>query len=1551
MGVSLGCVSREGKDMGEQADQSNLEPKEQTIVFSRIVHVNKVDIIRRKQDLLKKLNENQEQQAFIVINNEYNAIDDNLIAELDTSRSQIQYQHDLQRPSSEQFFVKKRLNLIPSQRQQEINDTIQEDESIYLSEISRQKRPQVEIIAPNNNTLQVEDIFHRRNIKKKVTYQSGISRVTAGSQKSRIHLAYFFASPLVIEAERRKYKEDLLEDISFKEEFEQIIKSLQSDDYEIKYLFEKATKTNVTENLNKRPLAFHFSGHGLLNKKEVFKKFSDVNNYYKTQCENKGDVLVFEGEDGGNSDFFFQEDMEKLLGTKETNFRFAVIASCHSKEIGEIFKKNGSQHTICIQREQALNDEAAIRFSRIFYQKVFCSDCTICRAYHDTIDLLKKEVRYPDEWKKYNLLVQDGHVCREYIDCLKNELNEGYVLPLFAHCHKILPPIVLNWVPRNADAYQLYLKIINKNSKIIQVFGKPGVGKSALASKVSHYLFDRNIFTHGVIYANLSEYKDVRKAMAYLLEVMDQSTSKISNYARIGTSYCSNKRDIDLKIRAFIKRNECILIILDNLDGIIALENEKKELQETLNKILQDQNKTKVLFTANQGMSELHGYYIFHLKEMSQKKACNLFIKKIPSQESMRQFLTLETMQDLNEFTKRDQNVVRASQIILKNYTQLKLCTKEKCLSKAHKNNGSQIPNLDCIYAYLEQHPIFDILNQPLSICLVASRMNSKEVQIKDIYEKLLTPNRIEMKNDALPISILDSLEYLKKKDVNVIEILQFIQETDSGLTMEDLQNLFANVASTIPDLLTDLEQMSMIQMDQETGEYSVQNIISKLIALKIEGDEKAKRTYNTILARHYISNYEIQKKMIHDQQRKPNYEDLMIMHDFYRKNILKCLYYLISIQDRLAGEQSFRGSDQGLKDAMISSTALFLTTRSQTIFMSRGVNRRKALIRGINQVLNTNDITPYLVQDQYSQQESLSSLGVQVAGYSRCATSISRKLSNSSSLKEQLTKIRDDPHLQDEVLKQINKQENLKKQQTNLQRSLTKQLEPVTELLSQVSDYDQEEEKEGDKLDDYQYIQNESAYNQESDKSYEENYVNTNQQKFDRSKINPTINIDKQFGKTISEATQPILQQRKSDEEANQIEDIHNFLHQNSEDRDSALSLGKKYYKKIEQYIEKMINQDDTLSQKRLMEFQKQNAQDQPSETSSQNKSQKSSPVSQVMQQMFIMKIKGNTTIDDLDFYQKTLDKFENLKDQIQINPDETVLNYEMNRPLKQYVWEDQEPRHEHQGRKNTRQQNLQNKAQGLDIQGTPPKNSAKNKNLQLEQQLDGIQYEEDDESQHEQHDYLKFGQLELKYLLYHYFSVSALKGMDQEEYKSMIESFDIDKMDVIFQSNIELIQICMLLKDQQRDKYSQIFEELAGILRTFNRQKSQTGQGIVETFKIGLRLVDIALDIFTTTGDVDAKTQAHNLKNRIIRQIKHKIEAEINTRRNNGSVEELKLVLNSAQQIRTQQTNVSNRTRGIVYQEAYQEKEDQFERMKIFKDKFEFLNLLINPIDIDRI
>jgi len=104
----------------------------------------------------------------------------------------------------------------------------------------------------------------------------------------------------------------------------------------------------------------------------------------------KGDsyCLVFEKQDGEAN--YISPQMLSIC----KSLKFVFFATCHSQAAGEIFYKAGVQHVICITEKYEILDEAAIFFSKNFYELLFKGLLSICGAFKTAKKMVETHENY-----------------------------------------------------------------------------------------------------------------------------------------------------------------------------------------------------------------------------------------------------------------------------------------------------------------------------------------------------------------------------------------------------------------------------------------------------------------------------------------------------------------------------------------------------------------------------------------------------------------------------------------------------------------------------------------------------------------------------------------------------------------------------------------------------------------------------------------------------------------------------------------------------------------------------------------------------------------------------------------------------------------------------------------------------------------------------------------------------------------------------------------------------------------------------------------------------
>ena len=112
---------------------------------------------------------------------------------------------------------------------------------------------------------------------------------------------------------------------------------------------------NLRDVYSTKPIILHFSGHGS-----------------KGTKFDKGDFLVIEKEDLRGENLTESKIAELFVDYrnqgKDDGIRLAVVLSCHSEQVGQIFRNAGIEHVVCINRECEVQDQACLTFTKTFYQ-------------------------------------------------------------------------------------------------------------------------------------------------------------------------------------------------------------------------------------------------------------------------------------------------------------------------------------------------------------------------------------------------------------------------------------------------------------------------------------------------------------------------------------------------------------------------------------------------------------------------------------------------------------------------------------------------------------------------------------------------------------------------------------------------------------------------------------------------------------------------------------------------------------------------------------------------------------------------------------------------------------------------------------------------------------------------------------------------------------------------------------------------------------------------------------------------------------------------------
>lgn len=116
----------------------------------------------------------------------------------------------------------------------------------------------------------------------------------------------------------------------------------------------------------------HISCHGISNEQHTMRANWD-------EVREEGHFLLFENLYGAG-ELVSAKQIRLLLNTDRHDIDVIFVAACNSELIGRIFQRCGAKHVVCVKQQRFVLDEAAIQFTRTFYQHLF-KGTPICIAF------------------------------------------------------------------------------------------------------------------------------------------------------------------------------------------------------------------------------------------------------------------------------------------------------------------------------------------------------------------------------------------------------------------------------------------------------------------------------------------------------------------------------------------------------------------------------------------------------------------------------------------------------------------------------------------------------------------------------------------------------------------------------------------------------------------------------------------------------------------------------------------------------------------------------------------------------------------------------------------------------------------------------------------------------------------------------------------------------------------------------------------------------------------------------------------------------------------
>ena len=151
------------------------------------------------------------------------------------------------------------------------------------------------------------------------------------------------------------------------------------------------------------------------------------------------------------------------------------------------------------------------------------------------------------------------------------------------------------------------------DTRIINIVGSPGFGKSTVAIHVGHHMVDRGVIVH---YVDMMEFPS--------MQVKQVLAEKLLESAEMSFKNVSFEKLLHRWAR---KLSSNTLIILDNCDD--TLHHQKEEFQEAVEKLLTSSLVLKILTTSRKITMHLEEFWLYKLHELSPQAAWELLDRKV----------------------------------------------------------------------------------------------------------------------------------------------------------------------------------------------------------------------------------------------------------------------------------------------------------------------------------------------------------------------------------------------------------------------------------------------------------------------------------------------------------------------------------------------------------------------------------------------------------------------------------------------------------------------------------------------------------------------------------------------------------------------------------------------------------------------------------------------------------------------------------------------------------------------------------------------------------
>lgn len=352
---------------------------------------------------------------------------------------------------------------------------------------------------------------------------------------------YMTSSPIVMKI---SVKECPIPPLDFTEEAKKITEILKNCEKEVRYCRITATTDNLVRLTQKKVRILHFSGHGRL---------YDASGTAMTQ-------LMFERDKPelfGMSHNISPQDLKRLI-RKDSGLQLVFVSACYSRQAGDAFIRAGAPYVICIRQTDAVDSEAAMLFTKIFYEQILMHNQPIPKAFKFSRDYLVVE-KHTAQSKIFELIENPKYKSEMSEENSIISLPEGTLRDVSKELS--LSPVQTARIPRariDLVGNVLFMKkviqeLMTKNLVVIWNNRYRAIGKTAIAIMSAYYIVDRGKVDRS-LWVDIDAKRLARKTRNVVGKLPLESI--ISDILLEEVTMTEGETDRVLKIRKFLKVDE-----------------------------------------------------------------------------------------------------------------------------------------------------------------------------------------------------------------------------------------------------------------------------------------------------------------------------------------------------------------------------------------------------------------------------------------------------------------------------------------------------------------------------------------------------------------------------------------------------------------------------------------------------------------------------------------------------------------------------------------------------------------------------------------------------------------------------------------------------------------------------------------------------------------------------------------------------------------------------------------------------------------------------------